>query len=80
MAKSKSMCSGCRDNWYNHNREGGCWCYEGAKVVTRTSVGTWQPPPYKWSPQQTLSCHHPEGLHWIDIDDCRLERNWKKMA
>ena len=80
MAKSRSMCSGCRDDYYNRNREGGCWCFATATVVTRTSVGTWQPPPYKWMPQKTLSCHHPEGLHWIGKDDCRLVHNWKAAA
>ena len=77
MAKSKSMCGGCRDDYYNQNRKEGCWCYAKATIVTRSSVGTWQPPPYQWNPQQTLSCHHPEGRHWLSKDDCRFKHNWK---
>ena len=78
MTKSKNMCSGCRDDFYNHNVKGGCWLYASAKVVVRSSVGTWEPPPYTWLPQKTLSCHHPEGLHWLDKNDCRFKHNWKK--
>ena len=77
MAKSKAMCMGCRNNCYNHEREGGCWYFADAKVVLRTSVQTWLPTPYRWSPQKTLSCHQPEGLHWLDKDDCRFIHNQK---
>jgi len=74
MPKSKSLCTGCYQDFYNHNREGGCWSYSSAKVVKRTSVGTWQPPPYKWCPQTTLSCHTaPQGYHWIKRDDPRIK-------
>ena len=78
MAKTKAMCGGCRDDYYNQNREGGCWCFENAKVVERTKVGVWQNPPYQWQPKKTLSCHSPEGSVWIKIDDPRTEANWKK--
>ena len=43
-----------------------------AVPVERRLVDTWQPPPYEWAPQTTLSCHHPEGSSWIKSDDCRL--------
>ena len=35
MPKSKSMCSGCYNNFYNLNREGGCWSFAKAKIVKR---------------------------------------------
>ena len=72
MTKCKAMCSGCRDDFYNHNREGGCWSYATARVVKRVSVGTWEPPPYRRKPQETLSCHHPDGRHWLDRSDVRV--------
>jgi Zn finger protein HypA/HybF involved in hydrogenase expression len=25
MKKVKALCSGCKNDYYNHNREGGCW-------------------------------------------------------
>lgn len=71
-AKCKSMCTGCRNDFYNINREGGCWSYKSAEVVTRAQVGTWQNPPYRWRPRRTLSCHRPEGLSWVQEDDCRV--------
>lgn len=71
--KTKSMCSGCREDYYNHNAEGGCWMFSDARIVERSQVGTWQNPPYKWLPQETLSCHTaPEGRHWIKKDDVRI--------
>ena len=71
--KSKSMCVGCRDDYYNHNQPDGWLCFATAKVVERTRVGTWQNPPYRWTPQETLSCHSPEGSVWIKDDDPRIK-------
>ena len=70
--KSKSMCSGCRDDYYNHSRPEGCWCFATAKVVERMQVRIWQIPPYKWQPRQTLSCHSQDGCVWITQDDTRI--------
>lgn len=72
MKKSKEMCRGCHDDFYNQNLEEGCWSFEKAQVVTRVSVGTWQPPPYKWIPQKVLSCFHCTGTHYLTRDDCRV--------
>ena len=33
--KSQDLCAGCRQNWYNHNKERGCWGYKGSKVVIK---------------------------------------------
>lgn len=71
----KQLCSGCRDNYYNahgNSTTGECWAFGTAKTVTRTQVGTWDRPPYEWVPQKTLSCHRPEGRHWIKRDDVRI--------
>ena len=73
MAKSKSMCTGCRDDYYNHNREGGCWSFASARVVERVQVGIWEPPPY--SPdrkQECLSCFQPEGFVMLEPTDPRV--------
>ena len=70
--KDKSMCLGCRNDFYNYDREGGCWLFGGAKVVERTMVGIWQDPPYTWAPRETLSCHQPECSVWIQEDDPRI--------
>ena len=72
MTKSKVICEGCRNDYYN--RDGGCWHFGRATVVTRTQVGTWQNPPYKWLPRKTLCCHTaPDGRHWIKRDDPRVK-------
>lgn len=71
--KMREMCKGCFQDYYNQNRDGGCWLFNESKVVTRTQVGTWQNPPYSWSPEQTLSCHTaPQGRSWIAKDDPRI--------
>jgi len=77
MAKTRSMCRGCRDDFYNQNRPRGCWSFENAKIVQRVQVGTWEPPPYRQSPVRVLSCCHLQGYSMLDLDDCRLARNWK---
>jgi hypothetical protein len=59
MSKSKAMCRGCYNDFYNQNREEGCWSFASATIVHRVQVGTWEPPPY--SPkrkQNVLSCFH----------------------
>jgi len=33
--KSKDLCYGCRNNWYNSNRENGCYAFEKSKVVIK---------------------------------------------
>jgi hypothetical protein len=83
MKKNKTMCSGCRDDFYNgHNplnvKE--CWGFATAKVVTRVQVGTWQPPPYTWIPQDVLSCYHREGSAFLKRDDCRVVEPKKEKA
>ena len=75
MEKDKKLCSGCHDDFYNKNEKGGCWMFASAEVVERQRVGTWQPPPYKWNPETTLSCYHGEGCSMLPKDDCRIEYN-----
>ena len=73
--KTKALCNGCRDDFYNdHNPYGvkTCWHFEKAVIVTKMRVGTWQNPPYKWSPQECLSCYSPEGASMIERDDPRV--------
>lgn len=72
MSKTKAMCVGCRDDYYNGLGAKECWSFQSAKVVTKTCVGTWDRPPYLWNPQETLSCHSPEGLHWLRREDARV--------
>jgi hypothetical protein len=73
MPKTKSMCCGCRDNYYNLNR-GGCWSFANAKIVKRVRVGIWEPPPYsKDRAEKCLSCYRPEGYAMLEVTDCRVK-------
>jgi len=74
MAKSKSMCSGCRDNYYNRTEVNGCWCFSSATIVERVQVGIWEPPPYEKSrKEKVLSCYRPEGYAMLPLTDCRVK-------
>jgi len=72
MVKTRAMCDGCYDDFYNGKRGTGCWHFDSAKVVTRTWVGTWQPPPYVWNPVEILSCCTRRGQSALKRDDCRM--------
>ena len=78
MAKNKSMCSGCYNDFYNHSQENGCWSFDKAKIVTKVKVGTWQPPLYVWSPIKILSCFHQQGYSFLDKTDCRVIKSSKE--
>lgn len=75
--EKKKRCRGCHNDYYNqpgNSGTGECWMLDSAKPVRRTRVGTWQNPPYHWAPQATLDCHRPNGSHWIDKDDQRIQK------
>ena len=67
--KNKSLCSGCRDNFYNagNNPLGvkECWLYKKAKVVKRWQIGWWTQQDNKdnFSLVTTLSCHNAPGKY-----------------
>ena len=73
MKKSKQLCNGCRNDFYNYNIADGCWSFSNAKIVKRQRVGTWQPPPYKWNPETCLSCYHAVGYSMLEKNDCRIK-------
>ncbi len=77
MIKTKQMCRGCRDDYYN-NRDSlgnpgsaGCWNFKIAKIVERTRIGIWQDPPYEWQPEKVLNCYNSDGGVMIDQNDPR---------
>lgn len=73
-SKTKQMCQGCRDDYYNHHRDEGCWTFKRAKVVKRIRVGIWEPPPYdKGRAEACLSCFSPDGDAMLQLDDCRVK-------
>lgn len=71
--KSKKMCRGCYNDFYNHSRDGGCWSFEKASVVKKVQVGIWEPPPYHPNRAQAcLSCFNPQGYAMLETSDCRV--------
>lgn len=64
-AKTKSLCRGCRDDFYNHTPMGlnmidgkpQCWSWETATIVRKKFVHVDQRPPWNQEAETTLSCH-----------------------
>jgi len=78
MAVIHQECVGCTENFYNQTQPNGCWNFATAKKVERTQIGVWWNPPYNWRPQQVLSCHHPDGMVWLEKADVRFKHNWTR--
>jgi len=73
MDKNKSMCRGCRDDFYNQTEDGGCWCFQNAAVVTRIRVGVWEDPPYHPDrAAEYLSCFRKQGSALLMTTDSRV--------
>lgn len=78
--KNKSLCNGCRDDFYNgHNPYGvqECWNYPKAQVVKRLMIPVDMPPPYKFAPRWVLSCYHPERVVNVKPEAIGRDGFWK---
>uniref|UniRef100_A0A6H2A1U1 Uncharacterized protein n=1 Tax=viral metagenome TaxID=1070528 RepID=A0A6H2A1U1_9ZZZZ len=69
--KSKSMCAGCHNNFYNGNNQYGikeCWSYPHARVKTRYGIGISVPMtrPENFLAAKMLSCYFESGYAWLD--------------
>jgi hypothetical protein len=81
--KSKQLCSGCRNDFYNdHNPLGvkECWSYKKARIIKRMRVGTWEPPPYHPSRMKWFfDCYHYDGgMSMIEENDPRIREEAKQ--
>ena len=76
-AKTKSLCSGCRSDYYNGQGANECWSYKSAKVCTRFRIGWWTQPdkPRAFQKVTTLDCHHAPGqyAHYKKLPDFALD-------
>jgi hypothetical protein len=63
--KSKALCRGCYDDFYNHPGPHGakeCWSLKDAEVVTRWRIGWWASPVRENAEKvTTLDCHREPG-------------------
>ena len=68
MEKTKTLCDGCRDDFYNGRDNCGgneCWLFKSAKVVNQWRLNWWTQPDSARAFQQviTLDCHHAPGRY-----------------
>jgi hypothetical protein len=63
IPKSKALCGGCRDDYYNGCGAKECWSYKSARVVKRWKQGWWTPTdqPGALEEVRTLDCHSEPG-------------------
>ena len=69
--KSRELCSGCRDNFYNGNNDLGineCWCFEDSNVVKKKKVDINQRPPWDQGAIWVLSCCRMKGYVFVGPD------------
>lgn len=75
--KSKGLCAGCREDYYNQTKPGGCWLYKEAKVVTRYRIGWWVQPatPGAFTKVKMLECYSRPGEfgHYKELPDFAVD-------
>jgi len=71
--KTRKMCSGCRDDFYNGHNDLGvneCWSFKDAELVKVIQVGYWERPPYESRPiEKRLSCYRKRDCIFYKIPD-----------
>ena len=71
--KSKALCEGCRNDFYNGQGADECWSFKDANVCNRFRLGWWTAPTERgaFRKVQTLSCHHAPGkyAHYARLPD-----------
>lgn len=70
MNKSKKLCVGCRENFYNGNNPMGvqeCWMYKSAQVRTRYRLSTNMPMDQREGYVKTsgLNCYNEKGYVFL---------------
>lgn len=69
--KSKRLCVGCRDNFYNGNNNLGvkeCWDFESARIKRIKFIPLNQRPPWDQPAVTTLSCYRKKGYMAVGPD------------
>ena len=74
MRGQLEFCSGCRDDFYNHNGPKECWMLKTSKVVTRFRIPWWTQPTQAgaFTKVTTNSCHYATGVyqHYEKLPTC----------
>jgi len=77
MKKSKKMCIGCYNNFYNGNNNLGikeCWSYVSSKIIERVEVGINEMPPYYHKPRKFLNCYRKSGYAYLTPEEVINQR------
>ncbi len=64
MTKDKSMCSGCRNNYYNGFNDRGikeCFSYKKAKIKKCIQISLYSTPPWDTRELKRLDCYCCDG-------------------
>ena len=73
IRKTKDLCRGCRNDFYNGEGAAECWSYKDAKAVRRWRLGWWVQPTTAgvFKRVDTLGCHNAPGkyAHFERIPD-----------
>jgi hypothetical protein len=71
MSKTKNLCNGCQDNYYN-TEQSGCWLYKDATIEKRKFVHINDVPPWTTQPVvTTLSCYRKPGHVAVNAEQIR---------
>ncbi len=68
--KSKDLCRGCYDDFYNQTDAEECWSYADSRVALKKFVHIDQVPPWKNKTEWTLSCHHRQRFVSVGNREC----------
>lgn len=81
MPKSKDLCRGCYNDFYNHRQnftQYGCWSYDDAKVVKRHFVHLDDVPPWHAPSETTLNCHRRQRFVAIEPKHSQLAKKGRR--
>ncbi len=70
--KSRDLCSGCTENFYNGNNSLGvtqCWNFKSARVILRKQVHINYVPPWNQDADYFLSCRRVRGYVFVGKDE-----------
>lgn len=77
--KSKKMCVGCYNNYYNHSEKNGCWSFDSATIENKLEVSIDQCPPYnKNLARPVLSCFRRQKYVQVKPEALTKEGFWKE--
>lgn len=75
---TKKDCQGCYDDFYNENRDEGCWSLSSAEFVMAKDIPTDLRPPYKHIKcTKKPSCYHKQGFIRVKPENLTEDGFWK---